>query len=208
MIYINTCYSRGEILRRWLCLGIFVFFSHFITLYAQSPDSNWQKKIYYRQTAFSTGLGTWAVANIGGGLILSHNYAGHDKYFHQMNAAWNTVNLGLAIGGIFSSRRMMKKEWSTVDLVSANNRMRELLIFNAGLDLAYIATGFYLRERSVNSLNNRDRLSGYGSSLILQGAFLFLFDLSFYFTLPNSKVMLMPGSHGGQPGLGLIWHLN
>jgi hypothetical protein len=53
-----------------------------------------------------------------------------------------------------------------------------LLILNSGLDLAYLTTGLYLRERGTNHLN--DQTKGYGGSLMLQGGFLLVFDIIQY----------------------------
>jgi hypothetical protein len=49
---------------------------------------------------------------------------------------------------------------------------------NGGLDLVYIGAGIYLNHRG-NS-DNSDKLRGYGSGVILQGAFLLLFDATMY----------------------------
>ena len=51
--------------------------------------------------------------------------------------------------------------------------LRNVLAINSGLDLAYIATGVVLAIR-VKPL-----LQGFGWAVILQGAFLLAFDLSF-----------------------------
>jgi hypothetical protein len=58
-------------------------------------------------------------------------------------------------------------------------------LLNAGLDVAYIATGFYLKERSKNS-SSSERLRGYGNSLLLQGGFLLMFDVALYFIHQNN----------------------
>jgi len=44
--------------------------------------------------------------------------------------------------------------------------------------VAYVATGFYLRERARSrpTIRRRDQLKGYGQSLLLQGGFLLAFD--------------------------------
>ena len=55
---------------------------------------------------------------------------------------------------------------------------------NSGLDLVYIGSGFYLYHRGNN--NNSDKLRGYGSSLIMQGAFLLLFDATMYTSEKNN----------------------
>ena len=60
----------------------------------------------------------------------------------------------------------------------AQHQIEKILLLNTGLDLAYLATGLYLKERGQR-LNN-DRNKGYGNSLLLQGAFLLVFDLIQY----------------------------
>jgi hypothetical protein len=60
--------------------------------------------------------------------------------------------------------------------IREHESIRRILLFNAGLDVGYMATGLYLRERA-NRAENSERLRGYGNSLLLQGAFLFTFDL-------------------------------
>ena len=52
-----------------------------------------------------TILGGWAVVNIGAGIALQANSSGEDKYFHQMNAIWNGINLAIALPGYFGARR-------------------------------------------------------------------------------------------------------
>jgi hypothetical protein len=46
--------------------------------------------------------------------------------------------------------------------------------------MAYMAGGAYLIERSKNTEKNPERLRGFGESIILQGAFLFAFDIGTY----------------------------
>ena len=58
-------------------------------------------------------------------------------------------------------------------------------LFNAGLDVGYMATGAYLWERGIRK--DSRGLKGYGQSLILQGGFLFTFDLIMYPCQPKSK---------------------
>jgi hypothetical protein len=63
--------------------------------------------------------------------------------------------------------------------------LERTLIFNSGLDIAYIATGLYLRERGKNELNltRSEQFQGFGKSLMLQGGFLLVFDALFYSSL-------------------------
>lgn len=123
-------------------------------------------------------LGGWATANIASGFIVSGNTSGATKYAWRMNGYWNMVNLGLAGLGYFRARKAASMSFSLVDNYEAQQAMEKLYIFNLGLDLAYIAGGFYLRERGMNTNNikSADQLKGYGTSIIIQGGFLLLMD--------------------------------
>lgn len=102
---------------------------------------------------------------------------GSVRYFHQMNLAWNSVNLAIAGFGYFGSRRD-PAAFSLKETVQEFNKFEDILLFNAGLDVGYMATGAYLWERGLRKENSR--LEGYGKSLILQGGFLFTFDIIMY----------------------------
>lgn len=123
-----------------------------------------------------TILGTWAVLNLAGGIAGRNRTQGDTRYFHEMNAAWNVVNL--AIAG-FSYFGLQGVEFLSVqESLTEAQKLDKLLLLNTGLDVAYIATGGLLIERG-RRLDN-PRLKGYGKSLILQGGFLFLFDIGLY----------------------------
>jgi hypothetical protein len=82
--------------------------------------------------------------------------------------------------------------------------MQNIFIFNAGLDVGYMAIGLYLMERSKNASKNQDLLKGYGSSLILQGGFLFAFDLVMYFVhKSNANLQMYPLMNGDGIGMGI-----
>ncbi len=137
-------------------------------------------------------LGSWAVGNILIGTYGNFKANGEAKYFHQFNAAWNIVNLGIAAFGYFNAVNCDPALMTNVEIIKDFNSLQNLLLLNAGLDVAYIATGFYLKERSKNSVNV-ERLRGYGNSLLLQGGFLLLFDVSWFFIHQNNaNVNLYP----------------
>ncbi|MBD2713725.1 hypothetical protein KBK19_01610 [Microvirga sp. STR05] len=122
-------------------------------------------------------LGSWATGNIGVSGARYFTTEGKEKYFHQMNVGWGVVNLALA-GTFFLAARRPPAETSRPELVKAQLRTENLYLLNAGLDVAYVATGFYLKERakSRSSATRHDQLRGYGESLLLQGGFLLAFD--------------------------------
>jgi hypothetical protein len=129
------------------------------------------------ETAMIT-LGSWAVANITSGFIIAGQTGGEAKYFWRMNAYWNLINGGLAVMGYLGARRAMARKFGLAENEAAQLSIEKLYAFNFGLDLAYIATGFFLREKGMNTLNlkSQDQLKGYGSSIVLQGGFLLLMD--------------------------------
>lgn len=70
--------------------------------------------------------------------------------------------------------------------------MQKILLFNAGLDVGYMLGGVYLLERGKREVKNAERLRGFGRSILLQGAFLFVFDLSLHTVLSSDNPKLKP----------------
>lgn len=133
-------------------------------------------------------LGSWAVVNLVSGTIGYYRATGENRYFHQMNAFWNTVNLGIAGYSLLKSPALHETLSATL---SEQNSIEKMLLFNAALDAGYIMTGFYLKERAKNQ-SNPNRFRGYGNSLILQGGFLMAFDWALYLVLNNHSKSLHP----------------
>ncbi|GAB4124946.1 MAG: hypothetical protein OHK0045_08060 [Raineya sp.] len=162
-------------------LVIFFSLSHFLGAQnTNNLDSFKEFALSYQKTN-KTGmwiLGSWAVGNmLIGGISLASGARGEGKYFQQMNIAWNVVNVGLAGFGLHQAYSSMEGlAWH--EIVDNHHQMQKILLLNAGLDVAYIATGFFLMEKSNNVSKLPERLSGFGKSLILQGSFLLLFDVS------------------------------
>ncbi len=148
-----------------------------LSLHAQSLTESFEAEQNFRTNGMLV-LGSWATVNIAGGLIARAITSGSDRYFYEMNAIWNGVNLGIAAFGYFSALKMAAPS-TGLELYQLQNEMDKTLLFNAGLDLAYMAGGLYLMERSRrSSSDNPVRLKGYGQSIILQGAFLLAFDIT------------------------------
>lgn len=121
-------------------------------------------------------LGTWAVGNIIAGAIGSSKTTGQTKHFHQMNMYWNVINLSLAGFGLYEALHA-NNDLSLTASLQKQHKIEKIFLFNAALDLAYITGGFYMMERGKRSSNkNSVRLQGFGKSIVLQGAFLLLFD--------------------------------
>lgn len=128
-------------------------------------------------------LGGWAIGNMVTSGILLPFKGGSERHFHEMNIGWNLVNFGIAASGWLDSRRLRPD--GDQDIIRRHERMRQILIFNAGLDLGYMAAGGWMMERSRRQGSEDHRLKGFGKSLILQGGFLFLFDLGTFLVLDS-----------------------
>lgn len=130
-----------------------------------------------RETQVRTGLkalSSWSAANIIYGSIARNNSTGSTKYFNEMNAIFNGVTLGISALGYFTAKK--SGELNLSESFKKQNQAERLFLFNAGLDLAYIAGGVYIKEKSLTTTKNPDRLKGYGNSIMLQGAVLAVFD--------------------------------
>ncbi len=180
------------------------------SLLAASPDP-FQQYEFQRQEINRSAmlvLGSWAVGNMLVGTYGHFNTSGQACEFHQFNFMWNAVNLGIAAFGYYQAANADPMALGHVDIIREYNTLQNILLLNVGLNVSYMATGLYLRERSKNSINHADRLRGYGNSLLLQGAFLFLFDTSLFFIHRNhAGVHLYPQLESlaaGGAGLGIV----
>lgn len=123
-------------------------------------------------------LNSWAIGNIAYGTIANFNSGGEAKYFHQMNAIWNVVNLGIGISGIIGAYK--KESPKTLkEIYDYQHRIEKVYLINAGLDVAYIASGLALRNFGENKTGTaRLRLKGYGNAIMMQGGYLLLHDVA------------------------------
>lgn len=139
------------------------------------------------QTTAMWVLSGWSVANIVYGGIAASQTTGSTKYFHRMNLYWNVVNLGIAAPALIGSLRQKNNLQSTLDeSIEELHGIEKVLLFNIGLDAAYMMGGLYLLERAKNTTDKYDRFKGFGQSTVLQGGFLLLFDATSYLALRKS----------------------
>jgi hypothetical protein len=127
-------------------------------------------------------LGVWALLNLllSGWLVMRTDRRGTRHYFHQMNVGWGAVNAALATWGIIQARPLRAAGFSLAASLQAQFDFEKLLLVNAGLDVAYLMVGAWLRARAAATEEQPERLQGFGQSVTLQGAFLLAFDLGLY----------------------------
>ncbi|SDK37507.1 hypothetical protein SAMN05421823_102585 [Catalinimonas alkaloidigena] len=154
-------------------------------------------------------LGTWSVGNLAVNGLMLRQSTGEAREFHRMNVYWNLVNLAFVGAGVYQwLRAQPPASYSMAETFAMQQRMEKLLLFNAGLDVGYIATGLYLRERANNEENHQVRWRGYGRALILQGGFLLLFDSTMFFFFNRHGRQLNVWLQRVEPaptGTGFLW---
>lgn len=157
------------------------------------------------------GLGSWATVNfIGSGIGWATAPNQEMKSFHQMNVLWNTVNMALAVPGYIKAKRE-NPGISLFETLSAQQKTEKIFLINSGLDIGYISGGFLLRSAAKTNIEKQDQFNGFGNSLILQGGFLLVFDLTAYFihNTHRKKALnpLIENIELSDNGIGLKWNL-
>jgi len=130
-------------------------------------------------------LSVWALLNlIGSGYLVrkaDRRYAPY--YFHGMNVGWGVINTALACWGILQLHFRIPVDLGVAELFRTQLFYENLFLLNAGLDVAYVMTGYYLRAQAATTLQRPERLLGFGQALWVQGGFLLLFDTTMWVAL-------------------------
>ncbi|NOK34947.1 hypothetical protein HMI49_17240 [Corallococcus exercitus] len=196
---------------RSCCVLVLLFFAMpGVAQEAPAPDAKaWlaehnAEAVRVNQTAMGILFG-WAVLNIGTGVAGHFASEGETRAFFQANAAWNVVNLVIAGLGYHGQATSDPASWDLARSLAEGQRMEKVLLLNAGLDVGYIAFGGLLWERGLRK--DSERLRGWGKSVLVQGAFLLVFDgvLTFLNAKLNGELTarLVPAPDG--VGLMLTW---
>jgi hypothetical protein len=113
--------------------------------------------------------------------VLTTPFGSEANYFHQMNIYWNTVNVAIAIPSFIAARKRMKKSYDIATTFSEQRKIETTYLINFGLDFAYIGTGAWMQQFGDGRPQKQEALlKGMGNSIMMQGAFLLLFDITSY----------------------------
>jgi hypothetical protein len=123
-------------------------------------------------------LGSWAALNVAGGGLLALTAGGATRSFALMSMGWGGVNGALAL----TAGSAEPPEAEIQALLKRQRLMENLFLFNAGLDVGYMFAGLWMTQLAGRS-SKPDRLKGFGYSIVMQGAFLFIFDLVMFFVM-------------------------
>jgi hypothetical protein len=180
-----------------------LLFLYFQTL-AQDSLSFERKRLEINEYGMIV-LGSWALINIACGVAFSINNNNlYKKNFWQMNAMWNTVNLALAATGLYMALKQPEQSLLWADVIKEQNFTEKILLFNVGLDVAYITAGFWMLDRSRYVSKSNERWKGWGHSLIMQGAFLLLFDAIMYCLHYQHAIKKLPLLNTSPNGIGMV----
>lgn len=157
------------------------------------------------------GLGSWATTNfVVSGIGWATVPAGEAHYFHQMNVLWNTVNIGLAVPGYLKAKKA-NSSLSFAETIRTQHKTEKIFLINTGLDIGYMAGGLLLRSAAKTNISKRDQFNGFGNSLLMQGGFLFVFDLTAYMIhnrhSKKSLDKLLNSVELSSTGLGIQWNI-
>ncbi|MFW5762391.1 MAG: DUF6992 family protein, partial [Cyclobacteriaceae bacterium] len=187
-----------------------IFTATFILLLAGTTLAQEKKLVDFNQERLKINkigmitLGGWALGNIAINGLLARNASGSTKYFYQGNIYWNLVNLGLAGVSYYASVNTDPASLNLAESIKEYYSIQKILLFNAGLDVAYITGGFFLKERAKNTENRREMFTGFGNALILQGGFLLAFDLVM-FLVHHSNAGFLQNLSLSKNGIGMVF---
>lgn len=126
-------------------------------------------------------LGAWATLNLlTSGYFLPRTDAREwPHHFHLMNCGWGFVNAVLAALGILRTHPGRPPlGFTAADALASHTLTERIFLVNTGLDVGYVLLGLWLLRRAATpNARHPARLQGYGRSIQLQSAFLFIFDL-------------------------------
>jgi len=137
-----------------------------LTLYIAVMSLVWADSNRTPESSLQAGMWTlnsWAAVNLATGVPLGMTVSDSKQVaFHQMNAGWNVVNLGLATTSLIRQKPVDPKKTAKIFWI------------NTGLDVGYVTAGLLMAHRG--RMTDNPQLEGWGNSIALQGGFLFCFD--------------------------------
>lgn len=136
-------------------------------------------KVFKKAQAVS--LAIWATLNILIGATFIFQSEAHHFYIFTMNISWNVVNIAVAIFLYTHHNNVFDQSISLLNQMEYQKHIEKSIVFNMGLDLAFIATGFSMYYYgNIPIVSHPELWLGFGISVIMQGSFLFILDMVFF----------------------------
>ena len=149
-----------------------------VTLTAQPLDLEvWNRDRLQTSRVGMIVLGAWAVGNLGVGAFgFGLERDERLRFVHLGNLLWNAVNLGLALNTLIREWNANPAALDAKQSLEAAEQIEKIFFINGALDLGYLAMSAFLWQRG--DATNDPRMVGLGQALLIQGAFLFCFDVT------------------------------
>lgn len=126
-------------------------------------------------------LAAWAILNIITGAILVILTDDILYYFSLMNLCWGIINALFAIFIYFHHNNDLLKPQTLLQQMDNQRHAEKVILFNFGLDLAFIACGAALFAFGMStSIAYSSLWQGFGISVMVQALFLAIQDYYFY----------------------------
>lgn len=125
----------------------------------------------------------WAIPSVIGGLLLQLSGRPFLKGVGAQAFGWGLIDAAIALAGQRSAERKQTTATPLVEVQHARS-LRRLLWLNAGLDVGYMAGGLWLAR---NKGRDNAVWAGHGWGIVIQGAFLFAFDLVHALRVPSQE---------------------
>lgn len=132
--------------------------------------------IWQFETTLTNRLLVWSILSVLFGLAACFASDNFLRGFGIQGVAWGLIDFAIAFLGAKSAARRK----STADPKDEAFFIRKALRINFGLDVLYILGGFWVIQTYSESF-----WQGTGWGIVLQGAFLFLFDLIHALRVPT-----------------------
>lgn len=122
----------------------------------------------------------WGGANLGIGTVGAFTTDGSLQYFNQMNALWGGINLLI---GVIATKtyKNQPQRFELENLYLQQKKIEQNFLMNTAFDVVYAGAGFGMLNYSTREGVQKERLEGYAYSVIMQAAFLFVFDAGMYY---------------------------
>jgi hypothetical protein len=143
------------------------------------------KNVWQYQGMISRRLLRWAGISVIAGLLMR----GSGQFWKQMGGqfiAWGAIDALIAWGGTIMARERVAKLDNPGELAvrqQESQQLSRILWINAGLDVLYMLAGKWLMGRDKGD----GKMKGMGWGVLIQGAFLFFFDVIHAKNMPDEE---------------------
>jgi hypothetical protein len=131
----------------------------------------------------------WGAVNVASGIAL---YTSDYRDFGVMNASWGAINAGIALLAMRDSGANGTMP-TYAEMLRQELQFNRIVALNTGLDVGYIIAGLWMMTEGRDSM-----IRQYGTSVVVQGAFLFAYDL--WLTVESTRYLnrltIAPGLNG------------